>query len=897
MSRLEASEEAKNRDKRRCGDERVFSSRTAVGALSLHWGPADAGWRPSRVLQPPPMVTPTPPLNLEYASAGANLTPGSAAWVDGGVLAYAAGPTVVLYDTEVCGRRERVVVVVVCGGRTRQQQLDQTPSPSPTQACRTLATLHGATARVNCVAVPPDTSAVAAGTAAGEVLVWRLGSDDAAACTSTTVDGRHPIVALAWHADTLAAAAGDGVALWRVQEASLTPRPAITLGRARRAHAVALGAGATPGALVLALGHVDGSVSVWLAERDTTSEFECAAMASRHGDWVRGVALTPLDTPPTPITASFLLATASNDGTARVWTLDTPPRTPPVPPPGSGAALDAAITVLAAPPRAAAAALTPVAVLSGHGDWVTAVAWAPSPTPLLLTTSAERSVRLWAPVQEAGATDSGAPVWLDVAAVGDAGVAAVGYVSGSFSGDGTAMAAVGPGGAVHVWRRRAGGGDSGSTRWVEDPAAGGHAGAVVDVAWIGDTGTALLTASTDMTARLHARVAVEGGGDAAWCEVGRPQVHGHPLAAVAPLPHTLIYASASEEKVVRVFAAPAAVVESLALAAGADTAAAAAAGAAAPAGAYGAAVPALGLSNKALHGPTGGDEEATEGDAGQYGETADALPPAAPSAFAGRPPHAHLAAATLWPETDKLYGHGSEVVALAAAPGGDVVASAADARSARHAAVRLWSPAAAWAAPAPPVETHTLTVTGLAWSPSGDKLLTVSRDRSWAVVGLKRENGSPLSTTPVAHRPSAHARALTAGAWTACGQGVVTAGRDGSVRVWRVEEGGDAPAFELPPADGGAAVTALATRPGGQSDAESTLLAAGTSAGGVQLWRVALDAPPTLLWAAPPAHAHAGTVHRLAFAPAAADGVWGDGCGRLASGGGDGGVKVWRVVI
>ena len=756
------------------------------------------------------------------------------------------------------------------------------------------------------MAVAPDTTAVAAGTAAGEVLVWRLGSDDtAAACASTTVDGRHPVVALAWHADTLAAAAGDGVTVWRAQDASLMPRPAIMLGRARRAHAVALGRGAHANALVLALGHVDGSVSVWLAGGDDTT-FECAAVASGHGDWVRGVALTPVDTETTTTTAtaSFLLATASNDGTARVWTLDTPPRTPPAPAPGSGAALDAAITALAAPPRAAAAALAPVAVLSGHGDWVTAVAWAPGPAPLLLTTSADRSVRLWAPVQEAGNTDAGAPVWLDVAAVGDAGVAAVGYVSGSFSGGGDGMAAVGPGGAVHVWRLRQGGGDSDAARWVADPAAGGHAGAVVDVAWIGHDGTSLLTASTDMTARLHARVAaagrMDGGAAPCWCEAGRPQVHGHPLAAVAALPTTLIYASASEEKVVRVFAAPAAVVESLALAAGADAAAAAAAGAAAPAGAYGAAVPALGLSNRALHGPAGGDEEAAQGDAGQYGETADALPPAAPAAFSGRPPHAHLAAATLWPETAKLYGHGSEVVALAAAPAGDVVASAADARSVRHAAVRLWSPAAAWAAAASPIETHTLTVTGLAWSPDGGQLLTVSRDRSWAVVSVDRSDGAPLSITPVAHRAAAHARALTAGAWTACGRGVVTAGRDGSVKVWWVEEeGSDAPAFELPLADGGATVTALATRPGGQGDTATTttLLAVGSGAGGVQLWRVALNAPPTLLWAAPPADAHAGPVHRLAFAPTTADAVWGDGCGRLASGGADGAVRVWRVEV
>ena len=54
------------------------------------------------------------------------------------------------------------------------------------------------------------------------------------------------------------------------------------------------------------------------------------------------------------------------------------------------------------------------------------------------------------------------------------------------------------------------------------------------------------------------------------------------------------------------------------------------------------------------------------------------------------------------------------------------------AQSARFAAVWLWD-TATWAPVGPPLEAHTLTVTQLAFSPAGERLLSISRDRSLAV--------------------------------------------------------------------------------------------------------------------------------------------------------------------
>lgn len=60
------------------------------------------------------------------------------------------------------------------------------------------------------------------------------------------------------------------------------------------------------------------------------------------------------------------------------------------------------------------------------------------------------------------------------------------------------------------------------------------------------------------------------------------------------------------------------------------------------------------------------------------------------SCVAGPPLEEHLASNTLWPEIIKLYGHGSDLFALAASPDGAVLASACKAQIVPQAAIWLW---------------------------------------------------------------------------------------------------------------------------------------------------------------------------------------------------------------
>ena len=129
----------------------------------------------------------------------------------------------------------------------------------------------------------------------------------------------------------------------------------------------------------------------------------------------------------------------------------------------------------------------------------------------------------------------------------------------------------------------------------------------------------------------------------------------------------------------------------------------------------------------------------------------------------------HLLQNTLWPETQKLYGHGYEIFCVASSADGRYIASACkvhfsfhsvrptpilfhppppfpfcytnpQASKPEHASIRIWS-TNTWRQLAL-LTHHTLTVTQLAFSHSGTYLLAVSRDRGWSLwKHTNKENG------------------------------------------------------------------------------------------------------------------------------------------------------------
>lgn len=95
-------------------------------------------------------------------------------------------------------------------------------------------------------------------------------------------------------------------------------------------------------------------------------------------------------------------------------------------------------------------------------------------------------------------------------------------------------------------------------------------------------------------------------------------------------------------------------------------------------------MPSLGLSNKAVYKEESRSEES--------GKAKDDYPENyfVPITLETPPQEETLMQNTLWPELQKLYGHGYEIFALAATRDGSVLASSCKASNAEHAQIILW---------------------------------------------------------------------------------------------------------------------------------------------------------------------------------------------------------------
>ncbi len=241
-----------------------------------------------------------------------------------------------------------------------------------------------------------------------------------------------------------------------------------------------------------------------------------------------------------------------------------------------------------------------------------------------------------------------------------------------------------------------------------------------------------MSVSTDQTTRVHSLWKRKTGVPSLWREVARPQVHGHDLSCLCVLPGGARMASGAEEKVVRVFEATRSFVENLGTITGIES------GEKSKLMAQGASVPSLGLSNKAvMEGQPSAEEEKERHVKDQFPDHYFKT-----EAYVEPPPEEALAQNTLWPELQKLYGHGYEVFSLAADPtsSSGLLASACKASKADHAEVILWEEEEvkedqppSWRARKQRLRAHNLTVTQMEFSPCGRFLLTVSRDRTWAL--------------------------------------------------------------------------------------------------------------------------------------------------------------------
>lgn len=422
-----------------------------------------------------------------------------------------------------------------------------------------------------------------------------------------------------------------------------------------------------------------------------------------------------------------LLATASLDLTVRTWSLS---------PDGAGDLLEELI------PRkrhltCSNTRLTFVqsALLVGHEAAVHHVHF--TDNGLLVSASADRSIISWrdgeakAQIGDMSGGQLGASVGADHStgfywanASADAGV------------DCNVLHAGQSGGSIQRWQ----GADGSPT--LLSPITG-HFGSVESIDWLADD--ILLSAGHDQTTRawrlLPSRQPWSNGSQKQQLvEISRLQIHGYDIHGIAVCGSNE-FASVADEKVVRIFRAPANWDERLrCIAAGEQFVL----------GRTTTSVPALGLTNKALDDSSGNQM----------------------LSFA-IPVESELARSTLWPETAKLYGHGREVYRVAFSHHKDdpVLATACKATRPEDAAIRLWRGDRQVAVLSGP----TLTVTCLSFCDG--YLLATSRDRR---VYVYRDGKLAASA-------EAHARVIWSAAWHTPSS-FVTVSRDRHIKYWRIAD-------------------------------------------------------------------------------------------------------------
>ncbi|OJJ97366.1 hypothetical protein ASPACDRAFT_46219 [Aspergillus aculeatus ATCC 16872] len=745
-------------------------------------------------------------VTTEYISVGGNRHPAAADWdVRTGVLAFGADNNVALWNPDdstqrgvyslLVGHTDKVSAVrfytcpitdtkyLLTGSVDHTIRLWRVHSADSRQFVH-VHTLEGHTGSINTIAVADGHDIVATGAADGTVKVWKIHAQSEAKgelLKSISMKPRFFPLALA---------------LSPLQSESDT-RP-----------------------VALAVAGTTNAVQIYVAENTLTAlEFKLSAVLSGHEAWVRSLNFT-LDKQ--SAAGDILLASASQDKYVRLWRLQRGEATSTAPADYGDPMIGGVETTLSNKAHQFEVTgmefcVTFEALLFGNEDWIYTANWNPNPErQQLLTSSADNTLTIWE-------QDPASGVWLSAERMGEISVqkgsttatgSTGGFWIGLWSPDGTQVVSLGRTGSWRAWKY-----DAASDLWVQSLGISGHVRSVNGVQWE-PSGEYLLSTSADQTTRLHAKWEREGL--QSWHEFSRPQIHGYDLNCIDTLGPAR-FVSGADEKLLRVFNEPRPIAILLERLSGfkqseevqlPDTAE----------------IPVLGLSNQAPADDAPGGEEETDN---AYMEKTQAISTALLES--NQPPFEdQLARHTLWPEHEKLYGHGYEISAVAVSHDRTLIATACKASSIDHAVVRLYD-TSDWHEIRPSLAAHTLTITSLCFSSDDQHLLSVGRDRQWAVY--QRSEQDPSTFSILTNNPKGHSRMILDAAWAPISQTPIfaTAGRDKSVKVWQMHDGACECKATIPLKTPVTAISFLSS-----IEKNSFILAAGEESGELSIHRIAI---------------------------------------------------------
>lgn len=750
--------------------------------------------------------------SLNYVAAGGNRHPSAADWnLD--ILAYGSGNNIALWEpqhrhsggvnTLLSGHTDAVNAVkifqdlnskrtiIISGSSDKTTRIWLNTGTSRTDFAL-IKTLTEHTASVNAVAILPEKNLFITGAADAKVNIWKLGISS------------------------------DSAEVELVQSISLKPRYFPL--------ALAI-APLQDGTITFAVAGTSAKIQVYI-QKDTT--FTLGATLTGHEGWLRSLDFVRESS---DSDSDFLLASASQDKYIRLWRFHKGTELPAA----AAAAADPALGVFGKSLSNKAHyigegnsqhSITFEALLIGHEDWIYTARWFPNTSsttgPRLLTASADNSLAVWERDVDSG-------VWTCATRLGEISAqkgstsatgSTGGFWVGLWSPDGETVVSLGRTGSWRAWRYQ-----FNEDRWIQQVGIGGHVREVKDVAWSRD-GLHLMSTGSDQTTRLYSQWKRDDA--KTWHEMARPQIHGYDLNCLDSISKSQ-FISGADEKLLRVFNKPRAVANLLNKL-GRNTNDASTDDLPEAAN-----IPVLGLSNKAITASSTEEEVASAISADPLSaanntnndhDAADSTTiPTKSTLDLDHPPFEdHLARHTLWPEHEKLYGHGYEISAVAASQNGSLVATACRASSLDHAVIRLYE-TKEWREVKPALTAHSLTVTSLAFSPDDTYLLSTGRDRQWALFSKAGADGTAYEL--VQANPKGHSRMILDCSWAPLSAGPVfaTGGRDKSVKVWRVGGDGAVECKATIPTFGPATAVAFAL----EAQTDRVVLAYGVEDGGISV--------------------------------------------------------------
>lgn len=491
---------------------------------------------------------------------------------------------------------------------------------------------------------------------------------------------------------------------------------------------------------ILAIGTSDKLLRLYALQNGS---FAAVLSFNGHTNWITDMNWSPLIS-----NGHRYLSTCGPDKTVRIWALKANEESPKSP-----------ILTELIPKKTSfelngkAFILENESILYGHEGMVNSCRWAVDMVDgcqldqvRLITSSTDHTLIVWSP-------NADNTSWNSVAHIGDiSGSSTIGtdrsfgFYSGILFTD--LILTHGSKGDVQFWNLH-----KDSNNWKPDLPLTGHFKSIEGCSWDPE-GNYLLTTSLDQTTRIFCPN-LQGS----WHEIARPQIHGYDLHCISAIDEST-FISGADEKVLRVFKAPDNFTTRLNIItgkAGLDIEI----GNVVPTF-----VPALGLSNRT--------------DSFNQDEQSTAVSAQMPL---GSPPsESDLCRHTLWPEIDKLYGHGNELYSVALHPSKVLAASSAKANLSADAGIRFWSKTETTWLMIGHLEVHSLTVISLRFSPSGKYLLATSRDRSWSLIEIipKEDGGWSFN---LIRREEAHSRIIWASVWES-NDSFITVSRDKKVKAW-----------------------------------------------------------------------------------------------------------------